>query len=199
MNNNNYLLPGIAAIILTVLLPIYWIQEIISGTDIGIENYFYNVGQLSFSSWVFLTMGLLSIYIYYSFKRILHDQLNFKSIDVLLWIMIGVSVVFFGGLFLLDVLPTSVASNDLLVSMSYAISIGSMIIFGLADIIIGIILLRHYDKLPSLLKAIAIVSLIQGIFEISIIFNFVVIFSLPVYLIILAVYFLREPEMIEVV
>ncbi|NRA85680.1 MAG: hypothetical protein HRU22_18455, partial [Gammaproteobacteria bacterium] len=144
-------------------------------------------------------MGLLSIYIYYSFKRILHDQLNFKSIDVLLWIMIGVSVVFFGGLFLLDVLPTSVASNDLLVSMSYAISIGSMIIFGLGDIIIGIILLRHYDKLPSLLKAIAIVSLIQGIFEISIIFNFVVIFSLPVYLIILAVYFLREPEMIEVV
>ncbi|NQY65781.1 MAG: hypothetical protein HRT38_19205 [Alteromonadaceae bacterium] len=199
MKNNNYLLPGITAILLSVLFPIYWIQEITLGAYNDNESYFSNIGQLSFSSWVFLSIGLFSIYIYYCFRRILHDQLNFKNIDVLLWLMIGISVVFYLGLFLLDVWPASVDSNGLHMSMSYAISVGSMVIFGLVEITIGIILLRHFDILPSLLKAIAIVSLIQGIFELSIIFSFVVIFSFPVYLIILAVYFLRKPEMIEVV
>ncbi|MCJ8319053.1 MAG: hypothetical protein MJK12_05440 [Colwellia sp.] len=199
MKNNNYLLPGVTAILLAVLFPIYWIQEIILGTYNDNESYFSTMGQLSFSSWVFLSIGLLSIYIYYCFKRILHDQLNFKSIDVLLWLMISTSMVFFLGLFLLDVWPASADSNELRMSLTYTISIGSMIIFGLVDITIGIILLRHFDMLPNLLKAIAIVSLIQGIFELSIIFNFAVIFIFPVYLIILAVYFLRKPEMIELV
>ena len=199
MKNNNYLLPGITAILLSVLFPIYWIQEITLGAFNDNESYFSNIGQLNFSSWVFLSIGLLSIYIYYCFRRILHDQLNFKIIDILLWLMIGISVVFFLGLFLLDVWPASIDSNGLLMSMGLTISIGSMIIFGLVDITIGIILLRHFDMLPSLLKALAIVSLIQGILELSIIFNFAVIFSFPVYLIILAVYFLRKPEMIEVI
>jgi len=129
----------------------------------------------------------------------LHDQLNFKSIDILLWIMIGISVVFFGSLFLLDVLPVNADSNELMVSIGYAISLGCMILFGLVDIMIAIILLRHFGELPNLLKAIAILSLVQGIFELSIILNFFVLFSFPVYLIILAIYFLRKPQMIEVV
>lgn len=199
MKDNDYLLPGLAAILLSVLFPVYWIQEIISGLSGGGAAYFSSVGQLTLSSWVFLGMGALSIYVYYCFKRILHDQLNFKSIDILLWLMIISSACFFGGLFLFDALPQATGSSDLLLTIGYVLGIGFMVIFGLIDITIGIMLLRHFETLPSILKVFSIVSLIQGILEISIIFNFGVLLSFPIYLILLAVYFLRKPDMIEVV
>jgi len=45
MKDNHYLLPGLAAIALAVLFPIYWIQEIIAGAYGDAESYFQTLAN----------------------------------------------------------------------------------------------------------------------------------------------------------
>lgn len=205
MQNNDYLIPGLATIVLAIVFPLYWLSEVPFGVADLTDALWQNLRELNFSDAVFLLMGILSIYIYYSLKKILNEQLNYKSIDVLLMIMIGVNILSVVGLLGLDLTATVlseesvVANKNTILGLGAAINIATLIIFGLLDILLGAVLLMGTVKVPTLLKIFALVTLIQGLFEITVIFVFSVIFIFPVALIILACYFLRKPEMLEVV
>ena len=194
----DYLLPGILAIGLAILFPVYWallfITRIESASDVTIFD-----PQLEFSSWLFLLIGAISIYLYISFKKILNDQLNFKSIDVLLLLMIINTVIFFGGIFLTDIIAYFYNDSAWTTAGIHVLSISCMVIFGILDIIIGIILLMNYKQIPIYLTILAITSVLLGIFEVTVIFSAASIVIFPIYLIFLAIYFLRKPTSIEVV
>tara|TARA_B110001450_G_scaffold170052_1_gene158509 strand:+ start:80 stop:256 length:177 start_codon:yes stop_codon:yes gene_type:complete len=55
------------------------------------------------------------------------------------------------------------------------------------------------NEAPTLLKIFAIMSVIQGVVGMTVFFAGILIFIIPVTFIILAMFFLRKPESIEIV
>jgi hypothetical protein len=202
MQNKDYLLPGVAAILLAVLNPIYWL---------GMSQWVgdsYILGQdmmsLGFSDILFASILLLSIYIYLNLKNILNEQLNFNHIDLLVWIYAAINILWMSTLFLdvaITVLPENIVTQnkDTFLIMGLSMSIGAIVILGIIDLLIGILLLTKSTELPTLLKIFAIMSVIQGVIGITVVFTATLIFIFPITMIILAMFFLRKPESIEIV
>ena len=78
-------------------------------------------------------------------------------------------------------------------------SIGAIVILGIIDLLIGILLLAKSTELPTLLKIFAIMSVIQGVIGMTVFLSVTLIFIFPITMIILAMFFLRKPESIEIV
>ena len=76
---------------------------------------------------------------------------------------------------------------------------GSIIIIGIVDFLIGILLLMKSNEAPTVLKVFAIMSVIQGVVGMTVFLAGILIFIFPLTLIVLAMFFLRKPESIEIV
>lgn len=196
MKNNDYLIPGIAAIAVAILSPLYWLMELSS-----ISTYFSEsiaVKELGVSNVLFLAVGLLSIVVYSGLMKLLHDHFNNKKLDIALIGMMVWCVVFYGGTFLLDLLSAYYGGELSTVFIQW-LWIGGLIVFGVLDILIAVLILKDSQDLSGLLKSFAIVNLVMGVLELSVIFSLIAIFIFPVVFVILAVGFLRKPEMVEIV
>ncbi|MFK8021284.1 MAG: hypothetical protein AB8B86_16080 [Pseudomonadales bacterium] len=189
MNNTDYLLPGIAAIAVAVLHPIYWISEVsftaAAGairTDIGLLDGLYVV------------LAGLTIFIYYSLREILNDHCEYHGFDTLISIILYTST----ALFILLLVVSLFFSDTSELPMTVAFPT-TLLIFGATDLLLGIQLLRDSDHLPGLVKAFAVVILVGGICNLSIIFSGLGLVLFPVAALILALMFLRKPETVEFV
>ena len=202
MQNKDYLLPGVAAIFVAVISPIYWL---------GMSQWvgdFYVLGQdmmsLGFSDILFAAILLLTIYIYLNLKNILNEQLNFNHINLLVLIMVAINILWMSTLFL-DIASAVLSENivtqnkDAFLKINLSVSIGAIVILGIIDLLIGILLLAKSTELPTLLKIFAIMSVIQGVLGITVVFAATLIFIFPITMIILAMFFLRKPESLEIV
>ena len=202
MQNKDYLLPGVAAIFVAVISPIYWL---------GMSQWvgdFYVLGQdmmsLGFPDILFAAILLLTIYIYLNLKNILNEQLNFNHIDLLVLIMVATNILWMSTLFLdiaSAVLPENIVTQnkDAFLKINLSVSIGAIVILGIIDLLIGILLLAKSTELPTLLKIFAIMSVIQGVIGMTVFLSVTLIFIFPITMIILAMFFLRKPESIEIV
>jgi len=202
MQNRDYLLPGVAAIFVAVISPIYWLGMAASVGDSDI--LWQDMMSLGFSDILFASILLLTIYIYLNLKNILNEQLNFNHIDLLVWIYAAINILWVSTL-LLDVasavLPENIVSQnkDTFLNIGLSVSIGAIVILGIIDFLIGILLLAKSTELPTLLKIFAIMSVIQGVLGITVVFAATLIFIFPITLVILAIFFLRKPESLEIV
>ena len=202
MQNRDYLLPGVAAIFVAVISPIYWLGMAASVGDSDI--LWQDMMSLGFSDILFASILLLTIYIYLNLKNILNEQLNFNHIDLLVWIYAAINILWVSTL-LLDVasavLPENIVSQnkDTFLNIGLSVSIGAIVILGIIDFLIGILLLAKSTELPTLLKIFAIMSVIQGVLGITVVFAATLIFIFPITMIILAMFFLRKPESLEIV
>ena len=202
MQNRDYLLPGVAAIFVAVISPIYWLGMAASVGDSDI--LWQDMMSLGFSDILFASILLLTIYIYLNLKNILNEQLNFNHIDLLVWIYAAINILWVSTL-LLDVasavLPENIVSQnkDTFFKIGLLVSIGAIVILGIIDFLIGILLLAKSTELPTLLKIFAIMSVIQGVLGITVVFAATLIFIFPITMIILAMFFLRKPESLEIV
>lgn len=198
---NDYLLPGIAAIFLAIIFPTVVVFEALNFGDGDWKGALIGISDWGFSEVMMIVIGLLCVFVVFNFKKILNEQLNFKSIDTPLLILIGISIVFHILLVIFEgfVSFAGQGANETMESIVTGVTFACLIAFGVIDIVIGIILLTKGNELPSILKVLAVISIIQGIFELSVILFFLVILTFPIYMIILAIYFLRKPETIEVV
>ena len=202
MQNKDYLLPGIAAIFVAVISPIYWIGMSSSVGDYDI--LWQDMMSLGFSDILFASILLLTIYIYLNLKNILNEQLNFNHIDLLVLIMVAINILWMSTLFLdiaSAVLPENIVTQnkDAFLKINLSVSIGAIVILGIIDLLIGILLLAKSTELPTLLKIFAIMSVIQGVLGITVVFAATLIFIFPITMIILAMFFLRKPESLEIV
>ena len=160
--------------------------------------------SLGFYDILFASSLLLNIYIYLNLKHILNEQLNFNHIDLLVLIMVAINTLWMSTLFLdvaSTVLPDNIVTQnkDAFLKINLSVSIGAIVIIGIIDLLIGILLLAKSTELPTLLKIFAIMSVIQGVLGITVVFAATLIFIFPITMIILAMFFLRKPESIEIV
>ena len=202
MQNKDYLLPGVAAIFVAVISPIYWLGMAASVGDSDV--LWQDMMSLGFSDILFASILLLTIYIYLNLKNILNEQLNFNHIDLLVWIYAAINILWVSTL-LLDVasavLPENIVSQNegTFLNIGLSIGLGAIVILGIIDLLIGILLLAKSTELPTLLKIFAIMSVIQGVLGITVVFAATLIFIFPITTIILAMFFLRKPESLELV
>ena len=202
MQNKDYLLPGVAAIFVAVISPIYWLGMSPSVGDYDI--LWQDMKSLGFYDILFASILLLTIYIYLNLKNILNEQLNFNHIDLLVLIMVAINILWLGTLFLdvaSAVLPENIVTQnkDAFLKIGLSMGIGAIVILGIIDLLIGILLLAKSTELPTLLKIFAIMSVIQGVLGITVVFAATLIFIFPITMIILAMFFLRKPESLEIV
>ena len=160
--------------------------------------------SLGFSDILFASILLLTIYIYLNLKNILNEQLNFNHIDLLVLIMVAINILWMSTLFLdvaSAVLPENIVTQNkgIFLNIGLSIGIGAIVILGIIDLLIGILLLAKSTELPTLLKIFAIMSVIQGVLGITVVFAATLIFIFPITMIVLAMFFLRKPESIEIV
>ena len=202
MQNRDYLLPGVAAIFVAVISPIYWLGMAASVGDSDV--LWQDMMSLGFSDILFASILLLTIYIYLNLKNILNEQLNFNHIDLLVWIYAAINILWVSTL-LLDVasavLPENIVSQNegTFLNIGLSIGVGAIVMLGIIDLLIGILLLAKSTELPTLLKIFAIMSVIQGVLGITVVFAATLIFIFPITMIILAMFFLRKPESLEIV
>ena len=202
MQNKDYLLPGVAAIFVAVISPIYWIGMSSSVGDYDI--LWQDMMSLGFSDILFASILLLTIYIYLNLKNILNEQLNFNHIDLLVLIMVAINILWMSTLFLdiaSAVLPENIVTQnkDAFLKINLSVGIGAIVILGIIDLLIGILLLAKSTELPTLLKIFAIMSVIQGVIGMTVFLSVTLIFIFPITMIILAMFFLRKPESLELV
>lgn len=200
---NEYTIAGIAAIVLAILFPSLMVYELITYDAETWKDMLVDTREWGISNVLFIVAGILAIYVIYNFKKILNEQQNFKSLDVLLWILIVLSAFFHIVLVVAEGFVgmgevTGAQATNVGIGLA-GLSISTLIGFGIVDIVTGVILIINRHKLPNILTGLGIVSVIQGVFEISILLMGFVIISLPIYMIILSIYFLSKPESIEVV
>ena len=111
--------------------------------------------------------------------------------------MVAINTLWLGTLFLdvaSTVLPDNIVTQkkDVFLKINLSVSIGAIVI-------IGILLLAKSTELPTLLKIFAIMSVIQGVIGMTVFLSVTLIFIFPITMIILAMFFLRKPESIEIV
>ncbi|MEL6871105.1 MAG: hypothetical protein AAFO81_14995 [Pseudomonadota bacterium] len=196
MSDKQFLIPGLAAIALAILFPFYWIYGVgvvdfeLSGK--GIAN------GLQALDFVFLVLGALTAYFYVSVRRALHEHYHYSSLDVVFACMIGLVVLFHVSTFALDAMAANVGS-DLASEIIVVITLLCMFAFGVLDIVIGVMLLRSANDRPEILRVFAIANLIMGVLEVTILLSVGVIVVFPLVLVIMAMYFMRSPEVVEFV
>ena len=202
MHNNDYLYPGVAAIALAILVPVYWLGMAPTVGDSDI--LWQDMMSLGLSDVLFAAIPLLNIYIYLNLKTLLNERWNFSHIDSLVLIMVAINILWVSTM-LFDVAnalsaeSTAIQNRETFLAIASSVGVGAVFLFGVVDLLIGIFLLAKASGLPTLLKVFAILSVIQGVLGITVILAAALIFIFPVTLIILAMFFLHKPESIEIV
>jgi len=205
MSNNDYTLPGIAAITLAVLFPMYWISLILSGAFDSMSQFYYSTIEFTLSDLCFVVLGILSIYIYLSFKRLLNNQIGFAAVNIPLNLIIATCAVYFVGLSALEIMidlfggSLGLAIHKFVLNANSAIAVGSLIVFGVADILIGAMILKNVSDDSMGLKVLAIIMIIQGVLEISIIFSAALILVFPITMVAMSLVFLQKRGVLEVI
>lgn len=205
MNNNDYALPSIATIALLILFPLYWVSLISSGMFDSGADFYRSITDFTLFDVLFLLIGVLTVYVYLSLKRLLNDQYGFSGVNLPLNVLIITSVVYVLGLAGIDIVmgllgdSLGLGAHKFALNANLLIGVGSMIVFGVADILMGVLLLKNADNESTMLKALAIVVIVQGVVEITVVFSFTLIAIFPITLLVLALLFIQKPDTLEVI
>ena len=205
MTNSENTAPALAAILLAILFPLYWILELsVTGASLSGENYLPSL-MWNYLDWIFLVLGVLSIYVFLELRRVLIDQLNYTGLDIPIFIHVAISIVFYFGLSIMNIAlliageEVALAYQEFVIGASLVVLLASIILTGVVEILMGCLLLRDSQLIPQSLKAFAIITLILGIFDLTILFSLASLFILPLSMIVLAAFFLYKPDMLEIV
>ena len=205
MNDNKFGFAAISAVILAVLFPAYWFNQILNVSVSGGEGLYQDVTGLNPADLVFLLIGVLNIFVYLSLKSFLNERHAFNGADAPLLLLAATSAIYVFGSLAMDALMHFYGAELQLPWHKYTFDINtiallvSSIVFGVLDIILGIVLFTRAREFSNILRAFAIVILIQGFFELTVVFSPITFVIFPVALILLAILFTREPETLELV
>ncbi|MCW8880026.1 MAG: hypothetical protein OQJ89_03930 [Kangiellaceae bacterium] len=203
---SNYLKPGIAAIVLAVLFPLYWSFILIVGPAYEDLSQAIRLELMTFD-WMdglFILIGILEVYVYLSLIRSFDERLNSSLARAVLFIMIG-AVVFFHCIVFVDLYLT-VFQNQLaektiesVIEVSVFIALSGLVIYIISGFILSVVLLARSQDLPKELKYFAVIFLLVCLLGATILFSVINLLLFPVALIVLAIYFFKDPETLEVV
>jgi len=201
MDSTKYKLAGIAAIALAVLFPIYWIATF--GFIIDNAEMAFRADFLELSGWdiLFVAIGALEIYVYFSLSKYFRDQIGGGLIATML-----LAMAFFVALF------HSTVAVDILLGLSLFPSIAETIID--VTLVAGIVflllycfaligmcsaMLARFIALPTTLKLFAVGMLIAAVLQLTLVLAVVNIVLFPALMLLLAYHFLTDEHAVEVV
>jgi len=205
MTDNKYLTPAIACLVLAILFPVYWGNLIFNIAVDGGEPAYEDLIGLNMFDLVFLITGLLTTYVYLNLKRFLNERFASRDLDAPLLLLAITTIFYTFGSLTFDVFMQVFGErlhlpwHSGVVKTQTVAAVISTILFGVLDIALGLLLLTKASGFSSHLKTFAIIILVQGVFELTLLFSPVVVATFPASLIVLALLFTQEPEMLEVV
>jgi len=198
MTDRDYTLPALAAFATAVGMPLLFILDVVSSAGLGNWRDMATGGS-GLVSFAFLLLGALMAYSYLALRAWLRDRLNYRKLDFLILALVGVTLAFHLGLFVLWLVGAWFASGEALAVMAVAFWIGFLVLFGILDIAIAIVLVRDREQLPGLLLLFAGVSGLLGMVELSILLSPAALVLIPVLLVVLALCLLHRPDVLEVI
>ncbi len=190
----NYSIAGVTAILGVIVHTVTW--SIIFGSGEGLDwKEMATSKEMNPTLEVFWLLGAAaSMFLLLALKRLLNERHAYGSVDPFIWASVIWHGIFFGGSLVLELIP---ATNDFGILAIFHVV--GFVVFGAIDIIIAIKLLRADRKFPSLIKTIAVVNLIIGICEVSVILAFLLIPLVAVWFVLFAILFFSKPKEIEFV
>lgn len=204
MTKQDYFLPGIAALLLAVLFPSYWLYAFSVGTENFMEVYRADLLSLSLSDFVFVLIGALEVYIYLCLRRSFAERLSSGAAAVLLLLM-ALLVALFHATVLVDITLSIVGFGltshtiDTISEFTIIGALGVLFAYGLVGFILSIVLLLNRTGAPSLLKYFAVILMVCCLLQFTVILSPLNVFVFPVGLLLLAFYFIKPAQQLEVV
>jgi hypothetical protein len=200
MNEREWTLAGIGCLVYAALLPAAFIVA-------GVEEAVYQAGVfdetvgLGAADLFFLALCGVAIFVLVSLKRMLFERYSFQGLNLVINVSIAWTIVTYCGSFLLVLFfslasPASVELADAVVTGFWVVCIA---VFGVIDVAMGGVLLYQRQRFGLWLKAFAGLTLVGGLFGMSVLLSFFTLVVVPLGSIALAVEFLRPVDSIEYV
>ena len=200
MEENRYTLAGWLSIVTAVVFPLAFIVEGITDMAVQCGNVDIPWG-LGPADALFLLYAALTVYLLKSFKSLMYEYYSFREIGTVINIAIFWCIVFFAGSFILELLLTTVwPQNDIGLPLVLLVFwIIGVAIFGIIDIVLAVIILRHRSRFNTPVRVFAVLTLITGFVEATVILSFLAILLVPATCVAMAFIFLRRTEEVEFV
>ncbi len=203
MQTNTYALPAAAAILLTVLFPWYWGSGFLEIADF-VQQYRNDLLILDGKDVLFVVIGVLEIYLYVSLRRAFANTVSFgtaRTALLLMAITVGVfhATVIFDVFFAYYAVSFAVETIDLMLIMSAFLGLAILFIYAVFALVLSVSLLRRGNDVTTLLKIFAVLLIATALLQVSVIFSVFNVVLFPVAVLLLAFYFIRSPEVVEVV
>ncbi|MCC5865491.1 MAG: hypothetical protein JJU31_10260 [Wenzhouxiangella sp.] len=202
--NREFLIPGIVALVLAALFPLYWLSGLFSMTGASmLEVYKADVTSLTAMDMLFVLIGVMEIYLYLRLRQVLQDQLQ-GAFAAGMALALAVGVGLFTATVLFDVAIVlapgmTEGTRSSLILTAGVVSIGLTVLVGLIGLVLAIALLVRPNEGAILLKLFAVILMICSLLSITIILSPLVAVLYPLALVLLAGLFLRGGGEVEVV
>jgi len=200
MHENRFSTAGWVSIAAAVIFPLAFIIEGIHEVvlELGDTDIPVGIGPADF---LFLLFAALSVYVFKTFKSLMFESYSFKEIGTIININIFWHLVFFGGSFVIELLLGTVwPQNDLGLPLVLLVFwVMGIAVFGIIDLIIGIILLRQRHRFRMPVKVFAYFSIAVGFFEATVILSPLTLVLVPASFVAMAFVLLQKVEDLEFV
>ena len=198
--HTGYQAAGWLVIIAAALFPLAFIIKIVEKA-IGIRGFSHIDPQIGASDFIIIAVTAFLVYALIMFRKLLNERYNYHGIDVLITLSILCNILFItGSLVLRGLYAVMWRWPEVELAVAYfAFMAISMVIFGIVDIFIGIRLLKIQGNPNVLLKIFAVVSLIAGLCELTVLLTPIALFLAPVSFVVLGLVLLKEDEGLEFV
>jgi len=153
------------------------------------------------SDFLFLLFAGLSIYALWALKSLMFERYSFREIGTIIWVSIFWHLVYYGGSFLIEVFLSlaRLGDNTGAVLMLTGLWVSGIVVFGIIDIIMGIIILRQARRFHMSVRLFGWLTLALGITEASLVLAVLALVLVPVTYVVLAIVFLSRPDTVEYV
>jgi len=200
MDNTTQKMFGIAALLLAIIFPVYWLGAF--GMVIQEADLFSVRDLTTLSGWdmVLLVIGILEVIVYLGLSQFFRHQLHGRVASVLLLVMAFLVAVFHSTLavdFLvgLGIVNMSAAIIELVAVGALAV----LLLYSVTLLTLGIVLLARFPAWSSLMKVFAVVALITAIAQLSVVLTVLNIILFPILMLIVSFHFLVGENHAEVV
>lgn len=199
--NHPYKLAGIAALLLAVLFPLYWLTGIVDLISGGLDVIHTDIQTLDAWDLLFVIIGVLEVYVYLKLSHYFRDQLH-GSFAAISFKIMALLIALFHSLVLVDVWFALSQTTSSAQEIAELTSLATLILGGLyciATLAMCIATLSRFRALPYLLRAFCIGMLFMAVFHLTLVLTIVGYLLFPVLLVLLAIHWLTAEQYAEVV
>lgn len=192
---------GLAAIVLAILFPIYWLAPLTMGLDNAVTAMRDEFMTLDGWDALFAIIGVLEIAVYLGLRRYFRDQIN-GSFPANMLLVMAILVGLFHCTLFIDIgvsLGLTLPSGDSFIFMMIAMLVVLLGLYTFALLALSIAMLVKFDEISVVLKTFTIGAMIAAMFQLSIVFAMVNIVLFPGLMLLLAIHFFRGDSAVEVV